>query len=51
MARDAEQSILESRYTEILKSRDMEFQALVSDIASQTEMHKRLLNNKIAETT
>jgi len=47
ISHDTEQSILESKYTEILKTKDIEYQKLVSEIALQTETHKKLLVNKI----
>jgi len=50
ISRDIEQSLLESRYTEILKTKDTEYQKLISEIASQTESHKKMLINKIEGT-
>lgn len=47
ISRDMEQSLLESRYTEILKTKDAEYQKLISEISSQTESHKKLLIKKI----
>jgi hypothetical protein len=49
ISRDTEQSILESKYTEIMKTRDIEYQTLISEIALQTEAHKKLLLKKIDE--
>lgn len=50
ISRDIEQSLLESKYTEILKTKDADYQALVYDVATQTEGHKVLLVRKISET-
>lgn len=47
ISRDIEQSMLESKYTEILKTKDIECQQLISEIALQTEMHKNFLLKKI----
>jgi rubrerythrin len=49
LARDIEQSILESKYSEILKTKDVEYQKLVTEIVSQTEAHRQLLIRKIGE--
>jgi hypothetical protein len=49
IARDIEQSLLESRYAEILKTKDPDYQQLVYDVSSQTEAHKALLARKIEE--
>jgi len=48
IARDIEQSIIESRYPEILVSDDLEFNALVKEIATDTVRHKDVLAGKIA---
>lgn len=50
LSRDLEQSVLESKYTELLKTEDMEYQKLISEIALQTEEHQKLLIKKIVET-
>lgn len=47
IARDIEQSLLESRYAEILKTKDAECLKLISEIESQTDSHKKLLIKKI----
>ena len=44
-----EQSLLETKPGEILKSRDMEYQNLLQTIESQTHAHKRKLAEKIEE--
>lgn len=49
LARDLEQSILESKYTELLNTEDIEYQKRISEIVSQTEMHRQLLIRKIGE--
>jgi hypothetical protein len=49
ISRDTEQSILESKYAEVLKTKNVEYQALISEITSQTERHKELLAKKIEE--
>ena len=47
MARDIEQSILESHYAEIVKTADLEYQALMKAILSQTYEHKKIIQEKI----
>lgn len=47
LARDIEQSILESRYAEIVKTNDVEYQSLIKKIVSQTSDHKRMMQKKI----
>jgi hypothetical protein len=47
ISRDIEQSLLESKYTEILKTKDAEYLKLIAEIASQTESHKKLLIKRI----
>jgi hypothetical protein len=49
IARDIEQSILESHYTEIVKTVDIEYQTLMNAILSQTHEHKKLIQEKIQE--
>lgn len=49
MARDMEQSLLETKWGELLKSKDMEYQDLLQTIESQTHAHKRKLAQKIEE--
>lgn len=50
MARDIEQSVLESRYAEIVKTFDIEFQNLLKRIMSQTYEHKTVIQKKIDDT-
>lgn len=47
MARDIEQSILESNYAEIVKTADLEYQELMKVILSQTREHKKIIQEKI----
>ncbi|KPK88871.1 MAG: hypothetical protein AMJ94_13800 [Deltaproteobacteria bacterium SM23_61] len=49
IARDMEQSLLETKWAELLKSKDMEYQNLLRAIESQTHSHKRKLEEKIEE--
>ena len=49
ISRDIEQSMLESKYTEILKTKDIKYQQLTTQIVLQTEMHKKFLVKKIEE--
>ena len=49
IARDMEQSLLENKWAELLKSKDMEYQNLLRTIESQTHSHKRKLEEKIEE--
>lgn len=46
-ARDIEQSILESRYAEIVKTADLEYQTLMKGILSDTSEHKKIILEKI----
>jgi hypothetical protein len=48
MARDIEQSIIESNYAEIVKTADIEYNALMKDILSQTREHKKIIQEKFA---
>ncbi len=47
--RDIEQSLLESKYTDLIKTMDIGFNSLVQEITSQTEGHKKMLSKKIEE--
>lgn len=47
IARDIEQSILESHYSEIVKTADLEYQTLMNAILSQTFEHKKIIQEKI----
>ena len=46
---DLEQSFLESKYAEIVKTNDAEFQALMREINADTMFHREYLNRKIIE--
>jgi hypothetical protein len=48
MARDIEQSILEANYAEIVKTTDLEYNALMKSVLSQTYGHKKMIQEKIA---
>jgi hypothetical protein len=47
MARDIEQSILESHYAEIVKTADLEYRTLMKDILSETYEHRKMIQEKI----
>jgi len=49
IARDIEQSLLEVRYGELFRSKDMEYQQLVRELQSQTRAHKSRIEKKIQE--
>jgi hypothetical protein len=49
LARDIEQSVLESNYAEIVKTADIEYQTLIKNILSQTYEHKMMIQKKINE--
>lgn len=46
IARDIEQSLLENRYGEIVKTDDIEFKTLIREIVSETEEHKAILEHQ-----
>ncbi|TFG36005.1 MAG: hypothetical protein E4H45_02045 [Nitrospirales bacterium] len=47
LARDFEQSVLESHYAEIIKTTDWEYQTLMENILSQTQEHKKAIQKAI----
>lgn len=47
MAKDIEQSLLESRYAEIVKTGDIEYQALMREIVTQTGEHRQMIQDAI----
>ncbi len=47
MARDIEQSVLESRYAEIIKTDDVEYQTLMRGILTQTNEHRQAIQKAI----
>jgi len=50
IARDLEQSVIESKYFEIVKGQDVEFQDLVEELKIDTTAHRNELNKRIEET-
>jgi hypothetical protein len=51
IARDIEQSFIEFRYSEIVKTADIEYNTLVQKIVEETIQHKQEIDRKIAEIT
>lgn len=49
IARDIENSLLENRYGEIVKTDDIEFKTLIGEIISETEEHKTILERRCRE--
>ena len=49
VARDIEGSILESKYMEIIRTNEPEFQTLVKQIVSDTMTHKEWLDQKMKQ--
>ncbi len=49
IARDIEQSLIEARYDEIVKTNDIEYQNLVKKIVTQTLDHKGIIDKKTAK--
>ena len=49
ICRDIELSILESRYVEFVKTRDVEYNTLMAQIIAQTVEHRKQIDRKIAE--
>jgi hypothetical protein len=50
IARDLEQSILESSYSDVIKTSDTEFQTLIKEVLSDTVGHRERLDKKISGT-
>jgi len=50
LARDVEQSVLEGKWNEIVKTADAEFQALLRDVVSDTMTHKAKIAAQLAVT-
>lgn len=48
LARDIEQSILESKYSEFLKTNDIEYNELVKLIIRETVGHKKMIDDRIS---
>ena len=51
LARDLEQSYLESKYVEIIKTEDKESKPLMREIYADTVFHREYLNKMISELT
>ncbi len=49
IARDIEESILESHYAEIVKTADLDYQTLMKGILSQTYEHKKIIQERIEQ--
>ncbi len=49
LARDIEQSVLESHYAEIVKTADIEYQTLMKNILSQTYEHRMMIQKRLDE--
>jgi len=49
IARDIENSLIESKYSEIMKTKDREFLTLANEIDTDTLGHKRWINKKISD--
>jgi len=49
LALDIEQALIEARFTEIVQTEDKGFQYLADDIVQETTVHRRLVENKIAQ--
>jgi hypothetical protein len=50
LARDIEQSILEAKYTEIVKTEDAEYSNLVNSIVHDTVAHRKMITERISQT-
>jgi len=50
LARDVEQSVLEAKWNEIVKTADAEFQALIQAVVSETTAHKAKIVARLAVT-
>jgi len=50
IARDIEQSILEAKYTEIVKSDDVEYNNIINSIQQDTIVHRKMVEEKINAT-
>ena len=49
IARDIEQSVIERKFTEIVKTRNIEYQNLEKEIISQTREHRNSIDKRILE--
>jgi hypothetical protein len=49
LALDIEQALIEARFTEIVQTEDRGYQYLAEEIVQETAVHRRLVENKIAQ--
>ena len=49
VARDYENAMMESRYGEVVKTKDVEYLMLMDEIVRNTTEHRNMLNRKISE--
>lgn len=49
LGRDLEQSILESKYSEILKTENLEYNKIVKQIVRETFVHKKMIDEAISK--
>jgi len=49
LARDIEQALIEARFTEVVQTDDKRFRDLAGEIVRDTAVHRRMVENKIAE--
>ena len=49
IARDIERSLIEAKYSEIVKTTDIEYKNLLTAIITQTEAHENLIDKRIQE--
>lgn len=48
LARDSEQSFIESKYSEVVKTDDIEYMSLVNEIVTDTNKHRQEIDRMIA---
>ena len=51
IALDVERSLLERRYSELVKTDDVEYQTIATAIDTETEIHREKIEKKLAEQT
>lgn len=49
IACDSEQSVIEYRYSEIVKTTDVEYNTLVQEIINETKQHKTKIEQKMLD--
>lgn len=49
VARDIENSIIESKYAEVVKTDDLEYRELMKEVMSDTFKHRKMIDKKIEE--